>query len=434
MILPDPSLPPEPSAKADRKGLVAWCVYDWANTAFGTVIITFIYAVYFAEGIIGDKTEGAALWAYTIGFSGMAIALFSPIFGAIADHTGSRKPWLLFFTILCAAATSMLWFGTPGMEGMSLLWLLLALAIANFGLEMGITFYNAMLPDLVSQDYIGRLSGIAWGAGYFGGLACLVVALFGLVGLGETAPFLTLSTENSEHLRAVAPLTALWLLLFSLPLFLFTPDRKSSGLPLGTAIKTGLHQLVHSIKSAKEHSNLAYYLVGSAIYRDGLNTLFTVGGVFAAGAYGMDFEEILIFAIGLNVTAGLGAAAFAYVDDKIGSKPTILMSLAGLTILSVMILMTYDKDTFMILGLALGIFVGPAQAAGRTLAGRLAPPDMVTQTYGLYAFTGKSISFVGPLIYGLTTDLADSQRAGIASIIIFWVIGAALLLPVKEKP
>ncbi len=415
------------------KETVSWCLYDWANTAFGTVIITFIYSVYFARGIVGDETQGAALWSYAIGFSGLLIALLSPVFGAIADQSGRRKPWILFFTLLCCVFTALLWFGTPSASTYLIVLLLLCLVVANIGLEMGTVFYNAMLPQIAAGNRMGRVSGIAWAMGYFGGLACLITALFGIVGLGEIRPLISLPQENSEHLRAVAPLTALWLLLFSLPLFFFVSEKERGDFSYKGIIRQSFRTLGQTILSFKENKNLGLFLIASALYRDGLNTLFAVGGIYAAGEFGMEFDEILMFAIGLNVSAGLGAAAFAFLDDLKGSKLTISLALLGLIGLGIAILLVDDKATFMVLALFLGIFMGPAQAASRTLAGRLAPEGIITQTYGFYAFTGKSIAFTGPLLYGLMTDLFGTQQAGMVSIIAFWAVGLFLLSFVREK-
>jgi UMF1 family MFS transporter len=424
---------PKPPTPISKRATFSWCLYDWANTAFGTVIITFIYSVYFAKGIVGDETYGASLWAYAIGFSGLLIAFLSPVFGSVADHTGSRKPWILFFTLLCSACTALLYVGVPGSNSYLVVIVLGLVVLANIGLEMGTVFYNAMLPDIANKQKIGRISGLAWAMGYIGGLCCLVVALFGLVGLGDTPPLIDLPQEDSENIRATAPLTALWLIVFSIPMFLFTPDQPRSGLSFKQALKKGLSSLKDTLTEVRQHKNLLTFLISSAIYRDGLNTLFAVGGLYAAGRFGMEFEEILIFAIGLNVSSGLGAAAFAYLDDIKGSKPTILIALAGLIGLGMAILMIEEKETFMMLAIALGIFIGPAQAASRTLCGRLAPPDSTVQTYGLYAFTGKSIAFLGPLAYGFATNLFDTQQAGMVSILLFWAVGFALLCLVKEK-
>ena len=412
-----------------RKSILAFCLYDAGNSAFGTVIITFVFSVYFARVVVGDETQGAALWSYAIAASGFLIALASPFLGAVADHYGARKPGLALFSALCVVPTALMYFAAPGMVTLALV----LLVIANTGFEIALVYANAMLPHIAPRNMMGRVSGWAWGAGYGGGLVCLALTLFGLVGLGEMKPFITLPQEHSEHIRASAPLTALWFAALTIPLLLWTHDVERTGLTIGTAVRKGLKQLRDTFARARHHKNLMTFLIASAIYRDGLNTLFAVGGLYAAGTFGMNFTEILIFAIGLNVTAGLGATAFAHADDKWGSKRTVMISLAGLLVTGAAILLTHDKNIFITLALALGIFMGPAQAASRTLAARLSPPDMVAQTYGLYSFTGKSVSFFGPLAFGLATSAFDSQRAGMATIILFWLAGMALLALVREK-
>jgi len=175
------------------------------------------------------------------------------------------------------------------------------------------------------------------------------------------------------------------------------------------------------------------FLIGSAIYRDGLNTLFAVGGLYAAGTFGMSFQEILFFAIGLNITAGLGAAGFAGMDDLKGSRETIIMSLCGLLLSGLAVLMVQDKTLFIGLAMVMGLFIGPVQSASRTMAARLSHPDHVGQTFGLYALTGRVVSFFGPAAYALATLAFDSQRAGMAMILLFWLAGLVILWTVKEQ-
>ncbi len=421
-------LPPQ-----TRKSVFSWCLYDWANTAFGTVIITFIYSVFFSRAVIGDETLGAAQWSFAIGLSGFAIAVLGPVLGAVADHAGNRKHWVFWFSMLCIIPTALLVFGEPSNAPANVLFILVCVILANIGFEMAQVFYNAMLPHVAPPGKIGRVSGWAWGMGYLGGLAALLITMVGLVGIGQMEPWFGVSGQDSLNVRSSAVLTAIWFAVFMIPLFLFTRDIERAPLSITQAANQGMEQLVTMIKNVRGHKNLATYLVGSALYRDGLNTLFAIGGVYAAGQFGMDFQEILIFAIGLNVTAGLGAFLFAYLDDWIGSKPTVILSLFGLILTGLAILMTHDKNTFIMLAMALGIFIGPVQAASRTLAGRLSPPGMVTQTFGLYALTGKSVSFLGPMAYAAAVTAFGTQQAGMMTIVAFWLAGLALLVFVKEK-
>jgi len=412
-----------------RLGGFSWCLYDWANSAFPTVITTFVFSAYFTKAIAVDEITGTSQWGWALSLSGLAVAVAAPVLGAIADHGGRRKPWIFAFTILCALLTGLLWNAKPDTS-----FVLLALILvggANFAFEMATVFYNAMLPDLATPDRIGRLSGWGWGLGYGGGLACLGLALVTLVET-ETPPF-GLAKETSEHLRAMGPLVAAWMLLFAVPFFVWTPDRPRIAIPPGQAVRQGWSALVGTLRRVREFRPVARYLIARMIYIDGLNTLFAFGGIYAAGTFGMDFSELIIFGIAINVTAGLGAAGFAWVDDGIGPKRTIQIAVTGLILMGGALLVVEGKTLFWVFALPLGIFVGPAQAASRSMMAHLAPVEMRTEMFGLYALSGKATAFMGPALLAWVTVAFDSQRAGMATIIVFLIVGLCLLAGVPDQ-
>jgi len=421
-----------PSPRRDgqpARAIAAWCLYDWAASAFNTVIGTFVFSVYFARGIYGDETAGSAVWGYAVGAAGFAVALAAPVMGAIADRAGRRKPWLAAFTALTAAAAAALWFARPDPSYVP--YALALVVVASVAFELAGVVYNALLPAVAPVRATGRVSGWGWGLGYIGGLACLAVALFGLIGLGDAVPWLALPDDAQQPVRATALLVALWYAVFALPLFLLVREAPGAGVGAARAVREGLGVLAATLRSLPRHGAVLRFLIASALYRDGLTTLFAVGGLYAAGTFGLSFEQILVFAIGLNVTAGLGAAGFAFVDDAVGSKPTILLALAGLIGVGIPVLLIDDPTLFVALALVLGIFVGPAQAASRSLMARLSPPELATEFFGLYALTGKAIAFLGPLAFGLATDAFGSQRVGMATILVFLLAGAAVLVGVR---
>lgn len=415
------------SVRTGRGGLISWCLYDWANSAFPTVVTTFVFAAYFTQAVAPSPETGTALWGEAMALAGLLIALASPPLGAIADQGGRRKPWVAAFTGLCVVATAALWWVTPQPGAVPLA--LLALVLGTVGVELASVFYNAMLPDLVARGRYGRLSGWGWGIGYAGGLACLVVALFGLV-QADPPPF-GLQKADAEHVRATAPLVALWFALFALPLFLFTPDVPCTGLPAGQAVRRGLSSLLTTLRSVRRHRQIVRFLMARIFYIDGLNTLFAFGGIYAAGTFGMDIAEIIRFGIAMNVTAGLGAFAFGWFDDRVGPKATITVSLLGLILLGGGLLIVESKAWFWTLGLPLGLFVGPAQSASRSLMAHLAPEDLRTEMFGLFALSGKITAFAGPAILGWVTVVSGSQRWGMATILVSLVIGLLILLPVR---
>lgn len=414
---------------ASRAALAAWCLYDFANSAFPTVVVTFVFSAYFVRAVAADVEAGTAAWAQAMAIAGLATAVLGPILGAVADRSGRRKPWIGLFSVVCIVAGGALWFVRPDPAFVPLALGLAIVAVIAF--EVATVFYNAMLPDLVTPGHIGRWSGWAWGVGYLGGLMCLVVALFGLV--MTPTPLFGLDKATSEHIRAVAPLTAIWFAVFALPFFVLTPDRPATGVAPLAAARAGLAQIGHTIRHLGTERNIARFLVSRLFYTDALNTLFAFGGIYAAGTFGMGFDEVILFGIALNVTAGLGAAGFAWIDDRIGPKPTILAAIAGLMLSGTAVLLVDQKMWFWVFGLALGIFVGPAQAASRSLMAHLAPAERESEMFGLFALSGKATSFIGPAVLAWATLAFDSQRAGMATIIVFFAIGFAILLGVEGR-
>ena len=414
---------------AGRRAIASWCLYDWANSAYNTIITTFVFSVYFARGVVGDPVAGASQWSAALAVSGLLIALLSPVLGAVADRGGRRKPWMAVFTAVTVLASAALWWVKP--DPSYTLFALVCVVVATTAFELANVFYNATLPGLAPPSMLGRVSGWGWGVGYFGGLACLVVALFVFV-KAEAPLFGLIGTEEQANVRATALLVAVWYGLFALPYFLWVPDEPATGRRIGQAVREGIAMLRRTLAEARAHRNVVRHLVASAFYRDGINTITAFGGIYAAHAFGMGFEEIVVFAIALNVVAGTGAIAFAWMDDRAGAKATILVSLLGLTAFGVPLLLATDRLWFWVLALGLGVFFGPAQAAGRSLMARLAPPGMAGEMFGLYSLTGRFVGFLGPLAYGLATEAFDSQRAGMACVVGFFVIGFGLMLTVRE--
>lgn len=411
----------------NRRAIAAWCFYDWANSAFPTVIGTFIFGTYFTKAIAETPEAGTAQWGWALGVAGVAVALLSPVFGAIADQGGRRKPWLGAFTALCVIATALLWFATP--EPSSALWALTFVALASAAFEFTMVFYNAMLPEIAPESHVGRVSGWGWGLGYVGGLIALALCLLGFV--QTDTPWFGLSKDNAENIRAVVLLVAIWYAVFAAPLFLFTADKPSTGLTLLVSVREGLRELATTIRNVRRYGNILCFLIARMLYTDGLGTLFAFGGIYAAGTFGMDLSQVITFGIALNVTAGLGAAAFAWIDDWIGAKPVIIISLLALIGLSSAILTVESVAWFWGLGIVLGLFVGPAQSASRSLMARLAPEAIRTEMFGLYAFSGKATGFLGPFALAAVTAAFDSQRIGMGVIVAFFVAGLILMLWVR---
>lgn len=435
----DPSIPvARPGAAAPgvkRRAVFSWCLYDWANSPYITLITTFVFVTYFTQGVAPTPEKGAAWWGWAMGASAIIIALISPVLGAIADRGGRRKPWLVALSLIIAAGSLGLWWVTPkGADGSGGA-VALALACASLSIiafEVSMSFYNAMLPGLVRPSHLGRVSGWGWGLGYLGGLACLVLALLVFI-QPETPPF-GLSKATTEHVRIVGPLVAVWLLLFSLPLFLFTPDAKGPRVPAGRAVREGLAQLVQTFREVRNYRQIVRFLIARLLFMEGINTLFIFGGIYASAAFGLQPAQIIYFGILLNVTAAAGAFGFAWLDDWIGSKPTILIGVFAIGALGVPLLLITSTFWFWILGAGIGLFFGPVQAASRTLMARMAPPDKETEMFGLFTLSGKAISFLGPITVATVIEITQSQRLGMATVLPYILVGGLLMLTVKVPP
>ena len=417
-----------PERHAGNRGLVSWCLFDWAGQGFPTVIATFVFAAYFTKAVAVDEVTGTAQWGAAMSLSALAIALSGPVFGAVADRSGRRKPWILFFSAVCVVAMAMLWWVRP--DPADVLWALVFVGIANYGFEMGNVFYNAMLPDLVPRALLGRMSGWGWGLGYVGGIVCLAVGFLGLV--TSDVGWFGLDHAAGEHVRATAFLVAGWFVLFGWPMFVFTPDTPPTGRRLGEAAREGVGDLIATLRRVRDHAVIARFLLARMIYNDGLTTLFAFGGIYAAGTFGMTIEDIMLFGIVLNMTAGIGAALFAWLDDRIGPKPVILISVGALSVLGTVLLLVQSTAMFWVFGVPMGLFVGPAQAASRSYLARLAPAGLRAEMFGLFAFSGKVTAFLGPAALGAVTAATGSQRWGMAVIVVLFVVGMILLLPVPN--
>jgi UMF1 family MFS transporter len=450
---------PHLAKSAPRSAIASWVLFDWAAQPYFTLVTTFVYAPYFASAVASDAVQGQALWGYATAAAGLCIALGSPLLGAIADASGRRKPWIAGFGAVLVVASSLLWFGKPGDQSTIPL-VLLAFALGTIAVEFATVFNNAMMPSLVPPEQLGRLSGTGWAVGYVGGLVSLVITLGLLAGGPETGqtllgldPLFGLDPVLREGDRASGPLSALWFLVFVIPLFLFTSDQPGK-LPLAAAVRTGFATLTDTLRRLPQHRDTALFLLANMIYADGLVALFAFGGIYAAGTFGWQTIEIGVFGILLTITGTLGAFFGGRLDDRFGPKPVILGALALLIVASVSIL-SIGRDhvafvlavappmpgdglygstaerVYVALGLLIGIAAGPLQAASRTLLCRLAPRERVTSFFGLLALSGKVTSFMGPLLVATVTTAFASQKAGMAVLVVFFATGMALLSRVR---
>ena len=412
----------------DRRSVFAWAMYDFANSAYAALVLTFIFSTYFTKAIAPNEIIGTTLWSRAITLSALTVAVLSPFMGALADNGGLRKLFLMFFTTLSVTGTAFLYTAKAG----QIYETLAIFVIANLSFEMGNVFYNAYLPDIAPPDKIGRISGYGWSFGYVGGLLAMLIAMVGFV--QTDTPWFGFVKDAGENIRATNLLVALWFGVFSLPIFFWVKDQQRKSFPdAKTLFMSTYGQLKSTLSEIKRYKQIVRLLIARVFYNDGLITIFSFGGIYASGTFGFTFQEILIFGIVLNITAGIGAFALGFLDDKIGGKKTIQITNIGFIFATLLAVFAPNKTYFWIAGIIIGIFSGPNQAASRSLMGRFVPRDKENEFFGFYAFSGKATAFIGPLFLGILTEVFHSQRAGVAVVILLFLIGGVILQSVNEE-
>jgi len=444
----------------DRKAIVSWALFDWAAQPFFTLITTFVFAPYFATTLAPTPEAGQSLWGYATAAAGLGVAVLAPVLGSVADATGHRKRWIFCCSIpffLCCWA---FWYAAPETP-QGVLIALLAFGIGTLSIEIATVFNNAMMPYLVPPSHIGRLSSFGWALGYASGLVSLVIVLGFLAANPETGttllglvPLFGLDSASWEGDRAAGPFSALWYVVFVLPMFFFVPDR-TAGNAIGPAVRQGLSELRRSLGHARSNRNIFLFLLANMVFKDGLVALFAFGGIYAAGQLGWGAIQIGSFGIILTITGTLGLIVSGRMDDRFGPKLVIVFSLivlmiCGLGMISVdqttvffviktpaavegELFASLPEQVFITLGAIIGAVSGPLQAACRSLLIQLAPRDQITQYFGLLALSGKVTSFLAPLTVALVTAATASQPAGMSVILVFFAAGLGLLFMVKEK-
>ena len=407
------------------KKLFNFALYDFANSAFTTIIITFIFSTYFAKQIAPNPVLGQSYWGWTIGITGLLVALAGPLIGSFADKKNCTEFFIKLFTIICVSLTSLLWFSKPSEK--YLLYTLIIVALANFFYELSLIFYNSILKRISNSNNLGKSSGFSFALGYIGGILILIVCIKIFID-NEVLPF-GLSKENSENIRATSIVVALWYLLFSIP-FLFSLKKK---------IKNKIEKSSNNIKKIKNLfwdkglNNLGKFLIARMLYADGLNAIIIMGGIFAVGVFNLEIKDLLVLSVLMNITAFIGAIIGGYANDKFSSKSVIIFSLLGLIFSSAIILFIKTKIFFLIFASINGFFIGPIQSASRVFITKSIDKNNQASGFGLFALSGKLTSFIGPLLVSTLTYISNSQRIGFSAAIILLLIGLLILLKVKKN-
>lgn len=460
-----PTVPPvadgSPLRPVPRRRVLAWALWDWGSAAFNAVITTFVFTTWLTSSSFADPAlvdaadveEAAGLvdgpartaldtvladhstwlgWGLTA--AGILIALLAPVTGARSDDRGRRKLWLGIHTAITVVISAAMFLVTPDPENLqqNLLLGIFLLAAGNIFFELASVNYNATLSQVSTPGNVGRISGIGWGAGYLGGIVLLLILFVGFIDL--QVGWFGVTSENSLNIRAAVLVSAIWFGIFAIPVLVAVPEVPVTRARARLGVLASYRQLFADVAMLwRERRDVVRFLIASAVYRDGLAGVFTFGAVIAAGTFSFTPSQVIQFAIAANVVAGLATIAGGYVEDWAGPKAVIVTSLCGLLVSGVAVFVLHDggRVVFWVFGLALCLFVGPAQSASRSLLSRVIPPGRESEIFGLYATTGRAASFLAPLGWSTFIVIGGAQYWGILGIMVVLLGGLALLLPVK---
>jgi MFS transporter, UMF1 family len=434
-------------------GQIAWALFDGARAPYNVLVNIFVFSAYFTTVVVPDSVHGQVLWSYTSSVGALLVAIGAPILGAIADAGGRRKPWLAASMVVGIPSMCALWYATPGMvQGLG--WIVAALVGGMLFFEYSAIFCNAMLPN-VAPGKIGYWSGMGYALGNVSGVILFVFFLFAWS--WNPHPLFGIDLATHEPERAVGVIAGLWMLVFGMPLFFFTPDSPGTQLGAAQAIRDGMARLAATLRRLENFRSVGFFLLARLTYNEGFVVLMLFSGVYAATVMHWRPETIVVLGLCNSVAAALAGVFCGWLDNRIGSRRTAVFFVTGSLLATIVVCSTTPDSAFFlslahpiaVLGgpfpsfpdrvfacgqMAVATFVTGGLASSRSLMAQLTPPAMLNEFFGIYSMSGTATSFVGPLAIGLVTTFSQSQRAGFAGAVIFLAVGLVLLLRVQEPP
>ncbi len=426
---------PTTAVPSKKKQRWSWYLYDFGNSAYAAVVLLAVYSAYFKSEVVGGA-QGSFLWGLSVGIAMLVVALLSPILGSIADYAGTKKRLLFFYTAMACVFTACLFFVTKGaiVAGMALF------ILAEIGYRSAQVFYNSLLPEIASEEEIGRVSGNGWAIGSAGGVVCLIIvlALIQLVGGGLT-------------IRLSLVFTAVYFAVFAAPLFLWLKERPAIGpLPKGKSLLTlPFKRIAETVRAIRNYREFGKFMLAFLVYNDGILMTLSFAAIMGTVLFGMEQKELILFMILVQITSVPGAFVMGWVTDRLGARTSLLLSLAGM--IGAVMWLYFNRSTtgFYMIGALAGFALTGVQSVSRAMVGLLSPEGRSAEFYGFFAVAGRTSSFIGPTVFGIIAarmaiyfqnrgllDLAAEQagqRAAILSIAAFLLVGALLLLLVNER-
>ncbi|MEI7789504.1 MAG: MFS transporter [Chlorobiaceae bacterium] len=401
----------------------SWLLFDFANTSFSVIMVTFVFPLYFKNVICNGDPSGDALWGFSISLSMLLVALISPVLGAAADYSGKRKRFLFVFTLISVIATALLSLSGPGMAVAAIALFILA----NIGFEGGLVFYDAYLKEIATDKSVGRVSGYGFAMGYLGAFAILLL----------TKPLLSkgIVLSNAPNVQFSIFIASLFFALFAAPIFFVLRDQQKEERQAisFTALASSLKEVKHTVRHIMSYPDLVRFLLAYFFYNDAILTVIAFSSIYAQNTLGFTTGELIVFFMLVQTTAIAGSIIFGFVTDKIGPKRTIVITLLIWFVVVLAAIFADRKELFFYTGMLAGLSMGSSQAASRSMMARLTPREHVTEFFGFYDGTfGKASAIVGPLVFGLVSAHAGSQKAALASLLMFFTIGLLLMTRVRS--
>ncbi|WGD37265.1 MFS transporter [Lysinibacter sp. HNR] len=442
----------DPAGRAPRRRVISWALWEWGASSFNAVVTTFVFSTYLASSLFVDPSivaaadgdqenpalkaalaESASVVSIALTVAGVLIALIAPVLGQRSDGSGRRKLWLGVNTGVVVLAMAAMFFIEPHREYLVLGATLLA--VGNIFFEFASVNNNAMLVQVSTPKTVGRISGFGWGMGYVGGIVLLALLLILFLQNGGILGLPSGREGEALDVRVAILASAAWFALFAIPVLVAVPDLPRRRRKNRVGLWGSYRILFHTIRDLyHKRPRVLLFLGASAIFRDGLAGVFTFGAIIAANVFHFSADEVIYFAIAANLVAGIGTFMSGWLDDKIGPKRIIVGSLIGLVVTAITVLFIGTAQVgFWIAGLILCIFVGPVQSASRSFLARIAPEGREGEIFGLYATTGRAVSFLAPGLFTLFVAITQNTRYGILGVTLILTAGLALMLLVKDE-
>jgi len=396
------------------RNVFIWSLFDFANSSFAVIVVAFVYAIYFKKVIAMNLPIADFYWSLCINISMIIVAVLSPLLGAAADHFSNKKKYLLFFTLLCIAATGLLYFIKEGM----ILWGMVLFIISNIGFQAGLGFYDTFIKEISTVENYNKVSSFGYAIGYLGSLAALVTVII---------------WQDEPRITFLA--CAVMFLIFALPMFIYIKEKKNvaaDSLTGSNFIKIGFKRTTETLKHINQYKNIRKFLLSYFLYIDGVNTIIFFSAIYAQTTLNFTVPDLILFFVIVQVTALLGSFLFGYIADKTGTKKTLSFIIISWAVLTAIVFFSHDKTSFLVIGAFAGTFLGSSQALSRSFMSNITPDDKKTEFFGFYSLFEKTSTLLGPMTFGLVSWLTGNQRYAIVSIIIFFIAGYFVFMKVPE--